>query len=620
MNRKNLTAAVLAGLAGVAGIAGTAQAVNLNPDGIGQVLIYPYYTSNGGNQTILSVVNTTDAAKAVKVRFLEGFNSREVLDFNLYMSPNDVWAAAVADDSGTPTLYIPDDSCTAPYLYEMGSGGPGVQEFLSLAYNDVKDSKGNVVFENDGGPTGIERAAEGHFEMIEMGTIVEEDCTDDDDPVLGPVEETFCDITHRMHFEYDEKDKLIKGTGEWFPGNCEQLSDNWTSGVGVSDGIWITDPDHDISRNSGGLFGGAAIVNSENGTMYSYNAHAIQGFDKSDGDLHKVPGTSLPSLNSGDQDTAWVFFGVPTNEAKELDYGSPHVDAVSAVFMHENIMNEYALDEALAASTEWVVTFPTKSFYVDDTIFAFISDENWVPDGDDPECNSWVPGEEFPFGDSPLYVEGPSTEPDPNPIQTADWVGCTYINVGEVLVPGEAREPFTELFDGKACELASLQVWDRNERTPSIDPRSGVIPPVVSPSIPGACDPSIQFCEDATPFELCYEVNVLRFGDGVIFDTPEIEGSSLLLEVAVPYENGWGRIDLGFDPHHQDEESLVGLPAIGFAAYEFENAFVTGGDGVQDVKAFYGGLFGHRANVRRSSCHEHDEVDDAGRDHACGDR
>ena len=74
MNRKNLTAAVLAGLAGVAGLAGTAQAVNLNPDGLGQVLIYPFYTTNASTQTILSVVNTTDHAKAVKVRFLEGYN------------------------------------------------------------------------------------------------------------------------------------------------------------------------------------------------------------------------------------------------------------------------------------------------------------------------------------------------------------------------------------------------------------------------------------------------------------------------------------------------------------------------------------------------------------------
>ena len=103
MNRKNLTAAVLAGLAGAAGIAGTAQAVNLNPDGLGQLLIYPYYTVKDNNNTLLSVVNTTDSAKAVKVRFKEGYNSREVLDFNLYMSPFDVWTAAVVSDGAEGT-------------------------------------------------------------------------------------------------------------------------------------------------------------------------------------------------------------------------------------------------------------------------------------------------------------------------------------------------------------------------------------------------------------------------------------------------------------------------------------------------------------------------------------
>jgi hypothetical protein len=137
MNRKNLTAAVLAGLAGAAGLAGTAQAVNLNPDGLGQVLIYPYFTSNDGNQTVLSVVNTTDQAKAVKVRFLEGYNSREVLDFNLYLSAYDVWVAGIADVEGTPNLFIPDTSCTVPYLYGMGIDAGmeyGMQPFLPFAY------------------------------------------------------------------------------------------------------------------------------------------------------------------------------------------------------------------------------------------------------------------------------------------------------------------------------------------------------------------------------------------------------------------------------------------------------------------------------------------------------
>ncbi len=573
MNRKNLTAAVLAGLAGIAGIAGTAQAVNLNPDGLGQVLIYPYFTTNGGNQTILSVVNTTDSAKAVKVRFLEGFNSREVLDFNLYMSAYDVWTAALADDAGTPTLYTNDDSCTVPYLY---GDFDGKQALLSLAYND------NSVFSSDGGPTGIERAAEGHFEMIEMGTLSGDSAED---------------ATHVTKYLLDDDEEIIEESAYWEPGDCDQLVDNWTGAVGVGgeDGDWIDDRLMDIGRNSGGLFGGAAIVNSDNGTMYSYNAQAIQGFDKSDGNLHVLPGGSMPSLNDGDQYTAWVFFGVPSNEAVDFFYSGRSVDAVSAVFMHENIMNEYALDEALAASTEWVVTFPTKSFYVDEDLLSGISDDLWVPDGSDLECNSWVNGEEHPNPEQ-------NTEPTPNPVTDIGWEGCSYINVGGYLVVGDAIEPFTEVFDGESCELAHLQVWDRSERTPSEDPRGGTIPPVVSPSIPDDCDPQTDVsCETQVPFEFCYEVNVMRFGDGVIFDTPEIEGSSLLLEVSVPYENGWGRIDLSTDVHHQDDQGLVGLPVTGFAAYEFENNFVDGAD----VKAFYGGLFGHKGNVRRQA--EHDD-------------
>ena len=83
--RKALFTAVLAGL----GAAGTAEAVYLNPNGTGQVLVYPYYTvqSAGGNawNTYLSVVNTTTRAKAVKVRVLEGKTSAEVLDFNLFL-------------------------------------------------------------------------------------------------------------------------------------------------------------------------------------------------------------------------------------------------------------------------------------------------------------------------------------------------------------------------------------------------------------------------------------------------------------------------------------------------------------------------------------------------------
>ena len=103
--RKSLYAA-LAGVSAL-GAAGAAQAVNVNPDGLGQVLLYPYYTvrtdaTGSAFNTLLSVVNTTASSKAVKVRFLEGKNSREVIDFNLFLSPYDVWTAAVIPTAAEP--------------------------------------------------------------------------------------------------------------------------------------------------------------------------------------------------------------------------------------------------------------------------------------------------------------------------------------------------------------------------------------------------------------------------------------------------------------------------------------------------------------------------------------
>ena len=66
-----------------------AHAVNVNNDGLGEVLLFPYYTAAAGNDTYINIVNTTADVKAVKVRFVEGMNSVEVLDFNLYLSPYD---------------------------------------------------------------------------------------------------------------------------------------------------------------------------------------------------------------------------------------------------------------------------------------------------------------------------------------------------------------------------------------------------------------------------------------------------------------------------------------------------------------------------------------------------
>src|SRR5690349_20456372 len=50
-------------------VAPLTHAVSLSPRGTGQVLIYPYYTVNGGQNTLLSLINNSGRAKALKLHF-----------------------------------------------------------------------------------------------------------------------------------------------------------------------------------------------------------------------------------------------------------------------------------------------------------------------------------------------------------------------------------------------------------------------------------------------------------------------------------------------------------------------------------------------------------------------
>jgi len=320
MKRTSMTAAILAGIAGVAGISNMANAVYLNPDGLGSVLIYPYYTVNGGNATLLSVVNTTNEGKAIKVRFLEAYNSREVLDFNLYMSPFDVWVAAVGPTSaGGAAVFTNDNSCTVPAIPK-----PGGQAFRTAAFD------GSTAQGKDGGPTGLARTREGYVELIEMGTV-----TNESDSTLSA-------ITHGS---------------SGVPSNCNQVVKAWSQG-----GYWTQNALTDISDPDGGLFGSGSIIDVAEGTIAGYNAEAIDSFYLfASTATHTQPGSLAPSIASATSLTSNVF----ANGQLVTTTYTNGVNAVSSLFMVDNVFNEYETDPGTNSSTEWVVTFPTKRFYVD---------------------------------------------------------------------------------------------------------------------------------------------------------------------------------------------------------------------------------------------------------------
>jgi len=283
--------------------ASAAHAVHVNTDGLGEVLLYPYYTVQNDFVTAVHVVNTTDQAKAVKVRFLEGRNSQEVLDFNLYLSPFDVWTGTVVPDATNGAKLISTDaSCIAPN--QLPAGGQGFRNFQFSADADAGD---------------LDRRREGYIELIEMGVLT--------DP------EQIAAVTHNA-------------AGN--PPGCSTIAAADDAG---------TVP---VSAPTGGLFGSGHLVSVEGGVRTSYDPVALDAF--SDETLWRTAGSILPSLAQVFPPVGEILDG--NNIIEFVAQVDREIDAVSAVLTQDEIYNEYTIDAGRESQTDWVVTFPTKRFYV----------------------------------------------------------------------------------------------------------------------------------------------------------------------------------------------------------------------------------------------------------------
>jgi len=320
--RKSLYAA-LAGV-GALGVTGAAQAVNVNPNGLGQVLLYPYYTvrtDNLGNpyNSLLSVVNSTNSVKAVKVRFVEGKNSAEVIDFNLFLSPFDVWTAAIIPDtaSGGGKVVTADKSCTLPAIPAAGV------VFVNFQY---------AASNADGADDSNDRTKEGYVEIIEMAT--------------------------------------------YTSGSTTGVAATHVSGVPPC-GSKLNDTTAQLEQQApaGGLFGGMSLINVLSGTDYTEDAVALDNFRFGIGAANYNPsGSIFPNLQQASPQTSQVVansVGLSPNVYTSSWLGgacfptsSCTADPVSAVLMHDQIMNEFVLDSVTKSGTDWVVTFPTKRFYI----------------------------------------------------------------------------------------------------------------------------------------------------------------------------------------------------------------------------------------------------------------
>lgn len=531
MMTKSLAKAIA--LATVLGATASAHAVNINPDGLGEVLLYSLYTTEAGNVTEINITNTSNYAKAVKVRFVEGQNSQDVLDFNLYLSPRDQWSGLVtttADGKGA-RLITADTSCTAP---QIPAGGVDFRdlEYTNSTYNGV------TVDNRDGGSQALERTRVGHLEVIEMGTLA--------DSLLDGNLATA--VTH---------DHSKSGAAGTTPANCGAIISAFTNGTHG----WSTEAerntikyDQDMQKNMtvrtdarNSLYGHATVMNIADSTRMSYDAVAVANFLVGDDEaentqlfnpklvrgnysIHVKTGDTEPGLNSSKAASART---ADFSDGSSVTFAQP-VQAITALLAKESISNDYVIDTGRASQTDWVVTFPTKRFHVD----AGFEYSVWNSAG-----SHW------------------------------DFVNNTD-GTGAGLAPFQNEWSYAK---GEACNDIAISYWD-NEEYVQPDPEKTID---FSPSRPG---------HEKKP-TLCYQTNIITFNEGTVV------GGDLLKQnlnfVQPDFRFGW--MNIGFNGVSTSENGhgkVAGLPVIGFSATTMKNNSANPG-----VNNNYGSLIDHKAVV-----------------------
>ena len=319
--RRHMLLALAMALAPVA----NADGVMLSANGAGQVLIDPYYTVNGGRQTLLALTNMSDLAQVVRVRFRESYNGRRVAELLLFLSPRDSWTGIVeATPAGGALLRTRDRSCM-----NFATARSDALVFSTADYAPSGAAPG------DPGPRGIGRTREGFVEIIAAASI-------------APGSPTDAWVAHIQVADPAHPGQPLPNGG--MPRGCHRLL---PSAIRA-----------DLLPPNASLVGHAAIVDAATGAAFTYSAQALTGFT----DRVLPLDAGAPTLAHANSDesprTARARFVGESGRPFALDFDDG-IDAVSVVLMAGTFANEVGGGTQAAARTDWVVTFPTRAFYVD---------------------------------------------------------------------------------------------------------------------------------------------------------------------------------------------------------------------------------------------------------------
>jgi hypothetical protein len=322
-------AAALGGFAGGASAQVPAADTLAFTSGVGHIVIVPYFSTQSGNATLINLVNTDQVnGKAVKIRFRGASNSDDIFDFQLFMSPGDVWTANVSQGAdGRSRLVTTDRSCTLPSNVN--------QSFITSRLNP--DLTGDDL---------ASETREGYIEIFNMADI----------PSSSVTSSVYAVTKHNT-----------AGTASCSAAVLESLVQGDTR----------------LTLPTRGLMANWTIINVPNTTTWSGEAQAIVATELATG----LPGTGLnvfwpqtatpltqQQITDNTSDAAFLSGLVEAASYDLPDLSTPYTsgtsdpttqaNALSFALAARQVAGEYLSDPTIGATTDWVVSKPTRRYYV----------------------------------------------------------------------------------------------------------------------------------------------------------------------------------------------------------------------------------------------------------------
>lgn len=516
MKKSILASSIAAAVFGL-GATGAQAAIEVSSNGIGDMLLVPYYTAQAENATLLSITNTdTVNGKAVKVRFRGAANSDDVFDFQVFLSPADVWTANISKGAdGKAVLTTNDASCTKPAKSVLNTT-PFITSRLDPSLTGDALANGT---------------REGYVEIITMADIPK---TGAGGKLGNP---TAPSTTNPLWTAVKHVNSVAPCSGT-----------NWTALDSMAQASTATNFETvGLAAPTGGLMANWTIINTVNSAAWSGQATALKTGAANNITYYSQTSTPVttpealtadPLFLAGNLVHSWNsstnvlnatsvgtvsaiatpgLYDLPDLSTPATGAGKPtaQVIEIQAALAKSSVIAEFATESGISGSTDWVFSMPSRRYAV-------------------------------------AMAYGKISATDDGRRFNAEYQGTTTTaaggNAAGTSPTAVFNGPNTSVINRLICVSGAKPVaYDREENTAT----SGV---VVSPSVLGKQ-------------QYCGEVSVFAFNNGAA--SAALKASVAVSAVDVTYSTGWATLNTTVLP--TSGSTALGLPLLGGAFMKAAN-------------------------------------------------